>query len=287
MAEILVKLNEMMASFAPSEQKVARYISENLQNVLGLSVEELANRSGASKAAVIRFCKTIGDKGYRDLSIQLAAELALYQNDGSNEEYSDINVGDDVETILRSVSRHNVKAIEDTLLLCMDVDKIQRAVDLLEKAQRIDFYGVGASAIVALDAQNKFMRINKYATAYRESHLQLTSAVNLGETGVAVAISWSGETKDVVEAAKLAKESGASVIALAQYGTTTLSKYADIHFGLSAPEAAICCGATSSRIAQLTMIDMLYYCLVTQNYSKYKVYLERSRTEVKKKKRSL
>lgn len=287
MAEILVKLNEMMASFAPSEQKVARYISENLQNVLRLSVEELANRSGASKAAVIRFCKTIGYKGYRDLSIQLAAELALYQNDGSNEEYSDINVGDDVETILRSVSRHNVKAIEDTLLLCMDVDKIQRAVDLLEKAQRIDFYGVGASAIVALDAQSKFMRINKYATAYRESHLQLTSAVNLGETGVAVAISWSGETKDVVEAAKLAKESGASVIALTQYGTTTLSKYADIHFGLSAPEAAIRCGATSSRIAQLTMIDMLYYCLVTQNYSKYKVYLERSRTEVKEKKRSL
>lgn len=286
MAEILVKLNELMDSFAPSEQKVAKYIAENLDNVLGLSVEELSNRSGASKAAVIRFCKTIGFKGYRDLSIQLAAELALYQNDGSNEEYTDINVGDDVETILRNVSYHNVKAIEDTLLLT-DVSQVQKAVDLLKKAERIDFYGVGASAIVAQDAQNKFMRINKYATAYRESHLQLASAVNLGKSGVAVAISWSGETKDVVEAARLAKESGAVVIAITQYGNTTLAKYADIHFGLSAPEATIRCGATSSRIAQLTMIDMLYYCLVSQNYSKYKVYLERSRTEVKKKKRAL
>lgn len=286
MAEILVKLNEMMDGFAPSEKKVAKYIAENLDNVLGLSVEELSNRSGASKAAVIRFCKTIGFKGYRDLSIQLAAELALYQNDGSNEEYTDINVGDDVETILRNVSHHNVKAIEDTLLLT-DVSQVQQAVELLRNAERIDFYGVGASAIVAQDAQNKFMRINKYATAYRESHLQLASAVNLGTSGVAVAISWSGETKDVVEAAKLAKESGAAVIAITQYGTTTLAKYADIHFGLSAPEATIRCGATSSRIAQLTMIDMLYYCLVSQNYSKYKVYLERSRTEVKKKKRAL
>lgn len=279
MAEIIVKLNQMMRDLAPSERKVARYISENLSDAVGLSVEELSIRCNSSKAAVIRLCKSIGCKGYRDLAIQLASELAVHQNDGV-EEYYDINVGDDVETILRNVSHHNAKAIEDTLALT-DADLVRRAADLLFRAEHIDFYGIGASAIVAQDAQYKFMRINKYATAYSDPHLQLTSAVNLGENGVGVAISWSGETTDVVEAASKAKESGATVIAITKYGTTSLQKYADIHFGLSAPEASIRCGATSSRIAQLNMIDMLFYSIVSRNYPVLKDYLKRSYTEVK------
>ena len=112
----------------------------------------------------------------------------------------------------------------------------------------------------------KFMRINKYTTAYGDPHLQLTSAANLGKNDVAVAISWSGETKDTLMAARLAKESGAAVISITRYGNTSLESFSDIHFGLSAPEATIRCGATSSRMAQLNMVDMLFYCIVNQHY---------------------
>lgn len=285
MADVILKLTQMLDDFLPSERKVAKYIAENLENAVGLSVEELAQKSGSSKAAVIRFCKSLGCKGYRDLAIQLAAELAVNQSDAENGGYLDINAGDDVETILRNVSYHNAKAVEDTLALT-DADLVQQAVNCLYDAKRIDFYGLGASGIVAQDAQYKFMRINKYATAYTDTHVQLTAAANLSRFDVAVAISWSGETRDVVEAARLAKESGAVVISITRYGQTTLGECADISFRLSAPEATIRCGATSSRIAQLTMIDMLYYCLVSQHYHKVKGYLERSRIEVKKKGRS-
>lgn len=282
MADVILKMTQMLDDFLPSERKVAKYISENLEGAVGLSVEELAQQSGASKAAVIRFCKSLGCKGYRDLAIQLAAELAVNQNDTETDGYLDINAGDDVETILRNVSYHNAKAVEDTLALT-DAVLVQQAVDCLYHAHRIDFYGFGASGIVAQDAQYKFMRINKYATAYTDTHVQLTAAANLQKSDVAVAISWSGETRDIVEAARLARESGATVIAVTRYGQTTLGECADITFRLSAPEATIRCGATSSRIAQLTMIDMLYYCLVSQHYCKVKGYLERSRIEVKRK----
>lgn len=282
MAGVILKLNQMINDFPPSERKAADYISKHLDDAVGLSVEELACRSGSSKAAVIRFCKSLGCKGYRDLAIQLAAELAVNQNNADADEYIDINVGDDVETIIRNVSYHNMKAVEDTLSL-VDAGLVREAAEKLFQAERIDFYGIGASGIVAQDAQYKFMRINKFATAYTDSHLQLTAAANLGGTGVAVAISWSGETRDVVEAARLAKKSGALVIAVTRYGQTTLGECADIHFRLSAPEATIRCGAMSSRIAQLSMIDMLYSCIVSQNYHAVKKYLESTRTEVKKK----
>ena len=284
MAEIFAKLNQMIEDFPPSEQKVGRYILDPSNNVMGLSVEQLSNNSGASKAAVIRFCKTLGYKGYRDFALQLTTEVAMDNKDGAQETYKDINVGDDVETIVRNVSYHNAKAIEDSLMLT-DVALVQRAADLLYRAQHIDFYGMGASGIVAEDSMYKFMRINKYTTAYGDPHLQLTSAANLGKNDVAVAISWSGETKDTLMAARLAKESGAAVISITRYGNTSLESFSDIHFGLSAPEATIRCGATSSRMAQLNMVDMLFYCIVSQHYGELQKFLDRSRQVVKSKRK--
>ncbi len=279
MAEIFAKLSQIINDLAPSEQKVGKYLLEHSDEAMGLSIEQLADKSTASQAAVTRFCKKMGYKGYRDLSIQLAAQLAAEQKTSAPGEYKDISVGDDVNTIIRNVSYHNAKAIEDSLALT-DISLVQEAADLLYRAQHIDFYGMGASGIIAQDSMYKFIRINKYCTAYADPHLQITSAANLGKEGVAVAISWSGETKDILEAARQAKESGASVISITRYGETSLEAYSDVHFGLSAPETSIRCGATSSRIAQLNMIDMLFYCIVSQHYAELYKYLERSRKVV-------
>lgn len=283
MTGVMLRLDQSIGNLSPSESKVAEYILKHSEDVVGLSVEELASRSGSSKAAVMRLCKSLGSKGYRDFSIGLAAELAVSQSNGNTEEYTDVNVGDDVGTIARNVTGRNEKALENSLIL-VETDDLQLAADWLYHAKRIDFYGLGESAIVAMDAQYKFMRINKNATAYGDPHIQLTSAANLGENGVAVAISWSGETKEVVETAQMARHSGAKVIAISRFGQTSLAKNSDICFGLSAPEVAIRCGAMSSRIAQMNMIDIIFSCVVSQNYHEVKDYLERTRLELKKKK---
>lgn len=282
MSGVISRLSSMLGDLPPSERKVASYMLEHTESIVGLSVEELARRSGSSKASVIRLCKTLGSKGYRDFSIGLAAELAVSQSNGTADEYIDINVGDDVPTIMRNATSHNIRALEDSLAL-IDPDMVQAAADLLYRARQIDCYGVGASGIVARDVQYKLMRIRKNVTAYEDSHLQLTSAANLGEDSVAVAISWSGETREVIEAARKAKESGATVIALTRRGQNTLGRCADLCFHLSAPEAAIRCGAMSSRMAQMNMVDIIFSCVVSQNYHEVKTYLERTRLELKKK----
>ncbi len=272
-----MKMNQILEDLPVSERKVARYVSDNLDSMVGLSVEELALRSGSSQAAVVRFCKKVGCKGYRDFSIQLVSELAVAQraNVGKSA-YSDIRAGDKAGNVIRKVCHHNIQAIEDTLSL-MEPEQVEIAADKLFRAQRVDLYAMAASNLVAQDAQQKFMRINKRVTAYSDPHLQLSSASTLTPSDVAIALSWSGETREVLEAAELAKLNGAFLIAITRFGKVSLASYADVHFGLSAPEMAIRSGAMSSRIAQMTMIDILFTCVVSHHYQETAPYLERTR----------
>lgn len=272
-----MKMNQILEELPVSERKVARYVSDNLDSMVGLSVEELALRSGSSQAAVVRFCKKVGCKGYRDFSIRLIGELAAAQRTSMRKSaYSEIRAGDKAGNVIAKVCHHNIQAIEDTLSL-MEPDQVEMAADRLFHAQRIDLYAMAASNLVAQDAQQKFMRINKRVTAYSDPHLQLSSASTLTPSDVAIALSWSGETREVLEAAELAKLNGAFIIAITRFGKVSLASYADVHFGLSAPEMAIRSGAVSSRIAQMTMIDILFTCVVSHHYQETAPYLERTR----------
>lgn len=270
-------MNQMLEDLPVSERKVARYVSQNLDNMVGLSVEELAGRSGSSQAAVVRFCKKLGYKGYRDFSIQLASELAVAQRVNVHRAgVSDILAGEKAGNVIRKVCHHNIQAIEDTFSL-VEPEQVELAADKLFHAQRVDLYAIAASNLVAQDAQQKLMRINKRVTAYSDPHLQLSSASTLTPSDVAIALSWSGETREVLEAAELARRNGAFIIAITRFGKVSLEALADVHFGLSAPEMAIRSGAMSSRIAQMTMIDILFTCVVSRHYNETIPYLERTR----------
>ena len=277
-----MKLNQMIDDLPVSERKVAKFISLNLDNMVGLSVEELATKAGSSQAAVVRFCKKLGYKGYRDFSIQLVSELAVAQRGGlpQRSSYCDIRAGEQAGNVITKVCHHNIQAIEDTLSL-IDPEKAEIAADRLYASQRVDLYAMAASNLVAQDAQQKFMRINKRVTAYSDPHLQLSSASTLTSMDAAIALSWSGETREVLEAAELAKANGAFIIAITRLGKVSLSGYADVHFGLSAPEMAIRSGAMSSRIAQMTMIDILFTCMVSKYYHETAPYLERTRNIIR------
>jgi DNA-binding MurR/RpiR family transcriptional regulator len=270
-------VNQMLEDLPVSERKVARYVSQNLDNMVGLSVEELAGRSGSSQAAVVRFCKKLGYKGYRDFSIQLVSELAVAQRVNVHRAgVSDILAGEKAGNVIRKVCHHNIQAIEDTFSL-VEPEQVELAADKLFHAQRVDLYAIAASNLVAQDAQQKLMRINKRVTAYSDPHLQLSSASTLTPSDVVIALSWSGETREVLEAAELARRNGAFIIAITRFGKVSLEALADVHFGLSAPEMAIRSGAMSSRIAQMTMIDILFTCVVSRHYNETIPYLERTR----------
>lgn len=273
MSGCLLKIKEALNTLKPSEKKIAEYISNNTNEVLGLPISELAERSGTSEAAVVRLCKTLNFNGYRDFRMALASDIVFQK--GDEIKYTDIRPGDKLETIIENVCHNNKKSIEDSLKV-LDYNEVTRAVDAIHKTKRVDFYGVGASGIIAYDGQQKFMRINKFSISFTDPHLQVTAAANLNKGDVAVIVSYSGETKDVIETMRVAKASGATIIAITKYGKSTLSQEADINLWLSTPEISMRSGAMGSRIAQLNMIDILFSGVASMEYDDIKKYLDRT-----------
>ncbi|MDT3424933.1 DNA-binding MurR/RpiR family transcriptional regulator [Paenibacillus forsythiae] len=274
----LIRLREMLESLNPSESKIASYILQHPDEIIHLSVAELAQKSGSSQAAIVRLCKSIGFKGYQELKIKVAGDL--HTRDPVVTGYQEIRPNDTVSAIMQNVSSNNIQSIRDTLTI-LDPAMVELAVEALDRARRIYFFGVGASNLIAMDAQQKFLRINKTSLSFADPHVQLTSAITADSGDTAVCISYSGETKEVIRAAALFKEQGGTVISIAKYGNSTLSRQADIPLCTSSTENEIRSGAMASRITQLNLIDILYLAVASRNYEKSVVYLEKSRQSIK------
>ena len=271
---LLLKLREIKESLTPAEKKVAEYVLAYPEEVPRYSIKKLANKSKTSDASVVRLCKTLGYDGYRQFIVSITAELAARVQD-SGEEYTDIRPGDDLDTIIKNISLNNCRSIEDTLMV-IDFDSIKKAVGLLSTARRIDFYGIGASGLVCWDAQQKFMRINKICHAHTDGHSQLTSASMLTGGDVAVIISNTGTTVEIVDTLKLIKETEANVIAITRYGKNILSANADVVLFFSTPEITIRSGAMGSRIAMLNIVDILFSGVASMEYKSIKKYLDKT-----------
>ena len=276
-----LNIKESYERLSASEKRIAKYIIDNPNEVVKLPISELADRCQTSKPTVVRLCKTLGYSGYKELCMYLNADIML--NEGSELSYKDINPNDDTAEIVAKVSENNIRAIKNTVDI-MDYDALGRAVDLICKARRIDFYGVGNSGFVALDAQNKFLRINKLATAQIDPHLQILTASNLSRDDVAVFISYTGETRDLLETLDIVKSTGAATISITKLGKNSLASACDVNLFMVSDESFIRSGAMSSRIGQLCIIDILFSIVTSRMYSEIKPYLDRSMNASKKKK---
>ncbi|AYO31537.1 MurR/RpiR family transcriptional regulator [Biomaibacter acetigenes] len=265
----LEKIQAIINNLKPSEKKIADYILKSPQDLCDIPISELAKRCKTSEASVVRFCRTLGYKGYQDLKIKISSDIAFKMRKIQGV----VSADDDIETIIAKISKNNMQAIEST----MDVinrQEVKKAVDALLEAKKIDFYGVGASAIVAQDAMHKFMRINKSCTAYTDSHMQLVSAANLTKDDVAVGISYSGQTADTVDALKLARNAGATTICITRFGNSPITLVSDIKLFITSNEAIFRSAAMASRMAQLNAIDILFSIIACRKYDEIVKYLE-------------
>ncbi|WP_442601764.1 MurR/RpiR family transcriptional regulator [Paenibacillus sp. KN14-4R] len=272
----LVKLKEIYDQLNPSEQKVAKYILKTPEQMISMSIAQLSEVSGASQAAIVRLCKSLDVKGYQDLKIKIAGDLHQVEEQG----YQDIRLHDELETIIQNVTNNNIQSIRDTVKI-LDTKLVEQAVEALHQAKRIFFYGLGASNLIAQDAQQKFLRINKTSLAFSDPSMQLTTSVTLTKDDVAVGISYSGETPYLIAAIKQAKANGAKTISISKYGTSSLSPYIDIPLSISSTDSEIRSGAIASRISQLNVIDMLYIGVASKDYEHSVDYLNRTRKAIR------
>jgi DNA-binding MurR/RpiR family transcriptional regulator len=253
--DIFSLIHSRYNSLTKSEKKVADYILENGQNVVFMSITDLADACKVGEASVFRFCKSMDLKGYQEFKITLAHSIS--NNNETPQLDSEITMQDSIQELSSKILSTNISALTETFNLINEED-ISKAIDFMINADKIHFFGVGASLMTAMEAKNKFMRIINKTECSLDSHLQIMSAALMTENDVAILISYSGSTKDTIEVAKVAKARGAKVIAITRFAKSPLTHYADITLLCGANEGPLQGGSLSAKISQLYLLDLLY-----------------------------
>ena len=271
----IFKIKEGFNSFTNTEKKLAEYIIKNKDEVVGLSAQELSSKADISPAAVVRFSKTLGYKGFTALKVDLAKD----RDERDDETSVIINEDDNLKDIIRKVKVSNISSIDETIGL-MNVDTMKNIIEAMINAKRIYLFGIGASGLVALDLQQKLLRINKSTLYQIDPHTQIASAVHIEKEDVAIGISYSGETKEVNVPLKIAKEKGAKTIAITRYNKNSLSKISDYAIYLPNYEKEFRVGAITSRIDALTIVDILYLGVARNEFKQTKEYIKSTREAI-------
>lgn len=284
MSTEILFIQESIHTLKPIEKKAAEYILGDPQEVVNLSIQKLAEKAKVSEATIIRLSKSLKCKGFQDLKLKIAYELAKSEN--ANSLYEDIPSDDSIKSFIQSVSQNNIQAIQNTLLVLSE-EELEKAVSLIANARMVAVYGIGASAIIAQDFKQKLTRINRWCEAAFDGDTQVTISANLTKQDVAFGISYSGQTKDVIESLKVAKENGANIISLTKSGDNPVSSLADVKLNTTSLERNVRSGATSSRIAQLNVIDIIFLGVTKSNQNKNIQALERTRKAVEVSKKNV
>src|SRR5690242_11729524 len=262
-----VRIRALLPAMQPSMSRVAEQVLADTGTAATLTITELAVASGVSEATVIRFCKAIGFAGYPQLRLALAAETGRAQvaDRGVGDLESDIGPGDDLAKVVEKIAFADARAVEETGAQ-LDIVMLERVVEALVRAQRVDLYGVGASAFVALDFQHKLHRIGRVAFAWSDTHVALTSAALLRPGDVAIGISHTGTTTDTIDALTEARAHGATTVALTNFPRSPIALSAEYVLTTAARETTFRSGAMANRLAQLTVVDCLFVGVAQRTY---------------------
>ena len=271
----LDKIQSHLELLSKSERKVAEVILASPQTAIHSSIATLARMADVSEPTVNRFCRRLDTKGFPDFKLHLAQSLA----NGTPYVNRNVEEDDSVDAYTSKIFE-SVMASLDTVKANLDIAAINRAVDLLTQAKKISFFGLGASAAVAHDAMNKFFRFNIPVVYFDDIVMQRMSCMNSGEGDVVVLISHTGRTKNLVEMAHLARENDATVLAITSRDTP-LAQAATLALLLDVPEDTDVYMPMVSRIAQLTLIDVLATGFTLRRGAKFRDNLKRVKEALK------
>lgn len=280
----LILIKESMQSLKPMEQKVARYILDHPETVVNASVQKVAELTGVSEATIVRLARSLHLKGFQELKLRIAADLAKASH-SEKTSYQEIQIEGTVQELIQSISHNNTLSIQDTLTL-LSPREVEKAIECMSKAKRVYCFGVGASAVIAQDFKQKLTRINRWCEAAPDFDTQAMLAANMTADDVAFGISYSGRTENIIQSLSIAKESGATIISLTKFGSNPVAETADIRLFTSSLEQSIRSGAMASRIAQLNVIDILFVGIARQAYDESVQAFEKTRKAVSTSKRN-
>ncbi|WP_307860391.1 MurR/RpiR family transcriptional regulator [Paenibacillus cisolokensis] len=268
-------LESIYPSLTNSEQRVARTVLDDLEGALFYTITDLAEKANVGETTVIRLCRKLGFKGYQEF------KLAVVQNISSptKQIHDEIQEDDSLIQIAEKLGNINTQTIQNTTAL-LDEERLQRTIDELVNARKIYFFGVGSSGITVESAKYRFMRMGFNVEAATDAHIIAMNAAVAGKGDVVVGISVSGSTKDLVDAVRIAKQGGATIICLTHYARSPITQYADVVLLGSSRENPLQGGAFSSKMAQIHILDIICTALSIQHRDKVYNMLQKTARSV-------
>ncbi len=248
---VIEVIRTMRSELRKSDRKVADIVLQDPRRIITATVGETAALAEVSQPTVVRFATAIGCSGFQDFKIRLAQSLAL----GTPATHSVLLDTDEPEVITEKIFDYTMTSL-DWARNHLDKVAVQRAIDLLSEAKYIEFFGFGASGVVARDAQQKFPLFGVPCGAQLDSHQQLMVASMMKPGDIAFVISNTGTTRSIIEIARIARENGAKVISLTG-SDSLLTTYCDVSIIVETLENTNTYTPTISRIAALVVIDIL------------------------------
>jgi RpiR family carbohydrate utilization transcriptional regulator len=256
---MLDRIRASIPALPPAEQRVAKLVLADARSFASLPVAELAERAHVSKPTVVRFCRSVGYDGLADFKLKLAGSV----NEGVPFVHRSVDEDDKPGDLIVKVIDNAVSALLKYRNNAAS-HAFERAIAALVHAardrRRIEFYGVGNSGIVAQDAQHKFFRLGVNATAVADGHVQVMSATMLQPGDCAVVISNSGRSRDLLDAADIARRKGATTILITASASPlaqTATGNQQILLAADHPEDFDRYSPMVSRLLHLVIIDIL------------------------------
>lgn len=277
MTTIELKAQSIYSEISKSEQLAADYFIKNKEDIFKYPLASLANRSGTSQGAWVRFCKSMGYDGLKSLKKALFDETTKSNAKERSTKvlFTDVQDFASVAAIADSIHNNYIASIDMTYQL-FDEEVMECAARCIIRARAVRLFGIGASGLVACDLYQKLLRIGYNVSFDTDYHVAFTYATTSTSEDAALLFSNSGETSEILSVADILKKNNTTVIGITKHTSNSLTRKCDYVLSMNSLEINKRSGATSSRIAQLFLSDILFTAIANQDYANVESNLEKS-----------
>jgi RpiR family transcriptional regulator, murPQ operon repressor len=272
---IIAKISNIIQRLAPNEKLIAQVILDSPNSAMLLSSVELAKQAGVSQSSIVKFSQKLGFKGYPAFKLAVTEEIGRKKAILANKDklHNNITLDDTLQSTAQKLAQEKINALLDTTNN-IDFIAFEKAIALLNGAEKIQIVGIGGSALVAKELSYKLLKIGLCGLSEVDSHVQLAISQTLSANDVQLVISFSGNRKEITFAASAAKRNKATVIAITSQAPSALRDIADICIDTLAEETEQRSSSISSRTAQNTITDLLFIALLQKQEDEAKTLIQ-------------
>ena len=272
----LTKIKTLYPEMTGSEKSIADYILNHPEEIYSLKIGNLARETGVSLPTVFRFTRTLGYEGFKDFKINLVKDMAV----GLNISIEDMD-GGSLENLTQNIFEIVEKNLKETRSL-IDYDSLAMAIKEIINAKRLIFFAVSSSLSVAFDSYSKFLRAGFDCLYDTDTYTQRIKSTQCRKGDIVIGISFSGESIEVIECLKNARENGAMTICITTFMKSTITKFADIKLFTAPVQSYYQKIDLPSKMSLTAILDVLYLNAVLHDRKKALKYISKSEEELNK-----